>query len=129
LNSSWLLCVAGSLVKWVGVGFIVLECVYAYPYFCLYLRNFVGQDLNSWLCTCKAHAQNFFLWYWDLNWGPCTLHLLYCLSHTSSPFCSGYFGDGVLRTICLGWLQTLILLISASQLARIIDVNHGAWFI
>jgi hypothetical protein len=22
--------------------------------------------------------------------------VLYCLSHTSSPFCSGYFGDGVL---------------------------------
>jgi hypothetical protein len=21
---------------------------------------------------------------------------LYCLSHTSTPFCSGYFGDGVL---------------------------------
>jgi hypothetical protein len=21
-------------------------------------------------------------------------HLLYCLSHTSSTFCSGYFGDG-----------------------------------
>jgi hypothetical protein len=23
------------------------------------------------------------------------------LSHTSTPFCSGYFGDGVLWTICL----------------------------
>jgi hypothetical protein len=25
------------------------------------------------------------------------------LSHTSSPFCSGYFGDGVLGSICLGY--------------------------
>jgi hypothetical protein len=30
--------------------------------------------------------------------------VLYCLSHTPSPFFSGYFGDGVSGTICLGWL-------------------------
>jgi hypothetical protein len=30
------------------------------------------------------------------------------LSHTSSSFCFGYFGDGVSRTICLGWPQTTI---------------------
>jgi hypothetical protein len=42
------------------------------------------------------------------------------LSHTSSAFCSGYFGDGVSWTICLGWPCTEILLISASQVARII---------
>jgi hypothetical protein len=30
--------------------------------------------------------------------------LLFHLSHTSSPFCSGYFGDWVLQTISLGWL-------------------------
>jgi hypothetical protein len=28
------------------------------------------------------------------------------LSHTSSPFCSGYFGDGVSRTVCPGWPLT-----------------------
>jgi hypothetical protein len=35
-----------------------------------------------------------------------------------------YFRDRVLGTICLCWLQTLILLISASWVARIIDVSH-----
>jgi hypothetical protein len=25
------------------------------------------------------------------------------LSNTSRPFCSGYFRDGVLQSICLGW--------------------------
>jgi hypothetical protein len=30
----------------------------------------------------------------------------------------------VLLTICLGWLQTLFLLIFASQIARIIGVSH-----
>jgi hypothetical protein len=38
------------------------------------------------------------------------------LSQTSSSFYSGYFGDGV--------LQTMIFLISASQLARIIGMSH-----
>jgi hypothetical protein len=32
------------------------------------------------------------VWDWSLNSG------FYCLSHTSSPFCYGYFGDvGVLK--------------------------------
>jgi hypothetical protein len=50
--------------------------------------------------------------------------MLYCSSHASSPFCSDYFGDGVLRTICLCWPWPLILLISTSQVARITGVNH-----
>jgi hypothetical protein len=44
---------------------------------------------------------------------------LYILSHTSSPFCSGDFGDGFSQTVLLGWPRTTILLISASQVARI----------
>jgi hypothetical protein len=48
------------------------------------------------------------------------------LSHTSSPFCSGYFGDQVSGTICLGWPPTMILLISAFQVARMIGVSCGA---
>jgi hypothetical protein len=46
------------------------------------------------------------------------------LSHTSNPFCSGYFGDGVSVTISLGWPETSILLISASQVARVSGVSH-----
>jgi hypothetical protein len=46
------------------------------------------------------------------------------LSH-SSPFCFGYFGDEVLWIIFPGWSwTTLILWISASQVARITDVDH-----
>jgi hypothetical protein len=47
----------------------------------------------------------------------------YHLSHTSSSFCCGYFGDGILQTISLGWTQTVILT-SASQVARITGVSH-----
>jgi hypothetical protein len=46
------------------------------------------------------------------------------LSYSSSPFCFGYFGDVVLQTICSGWLQILILLLSAPQEARITGMNH-----
>jgi hypothetical protein len=35
-----------------------------------------------------------------------------------------FFGDGVSRIISPGWIQTVTLLISASQVARIIGVSH-----
>jgi hypothetical protein len=38
----------------------------------------------------------------------------YTLSHSTSPFCVRYFQDRVSCTICPGWFQTVILLISAS---------------
>jgi hypothetical protein len=42
---------------------------------------------------------------------------LYHLSHTSSPFCVSYFGNGISRTLCLGCSHTIVPLISASQVA------------
>jgi hypothetical protein len=50
--------------------------------------------------------------------------VLYHFSHTSSPFCSGYFGDGISWNICQCWPQTSILPISASQIARITGMSH-----
>jgi hypothetical protein len=49
------------------------------------------------------------------------------LSHSTSPFfffCEGFFEIGSHGTTCLGWLQTVILLISASWVARITGVSH-----
>jgi hypothetical protein len=37
----------------------------------------------------------------------------FTLSHSSSPFYEGFFPDRVSQTICPGWLQTAIFLISA----------------
>jgi hypothetical protein len=51
----------------------------------------------------------------------------YCLSHTSSPFffsCYDYFGHWVSQAICLGWPQTVILPILASQRARVTSMSH-----
>jgi hypothetical protein len=63
----------------------------------------------------------FFWWNQNLNQGfKLAKQALYLFSHTSSPFGYEYFfkmGVWVSRTICLGWLWTLILLISASQVA------------
>jgi hypothetical protein len=48
----------------------------------------------------------------------------YSLSHSTSLFLWWVFlGDRVLRTICLGWLPTSILLICASWVARITGVS------
>jgi hypothetical protein len=49
------------------------------------------------------------------------------LSHTSNPVCSGYFGD--LMNCLPGWPQTSILLMSASQVARITGIGTGAWLV
>jgi hypothetical protein len=43
------------------------------------------------------------------------------LSHTSNPFYSGYFGDGILWTIYLGYPWTMIL---SSQAARVTGVSY-----
>jgi hypothetical protein len=43
---------------------------------------------------------------------------------TTPPACSGYFGGGVLQTISLSWCQTTILLISASQITRVTNINQ-----
>jgi hypothetical protein len=49
---------------------------------------------------------------------------LYYLSHSASPyFVIFFFGDRGSWTICLGWFQTVILLISASWVARITGVS------
>jgi hypothetical protein len=49
------------------------------------------------------------------------------LSHSTSPFfcvCDRFFRDRVWQTLYLGWLQTVILLISASRVARITSMSH-----
>jgi hypothetical protein len=48
----------------------------------------------------------------------------FTLSHSTSPFCVRYFQDRVSWTICLGWLQTSILLMVSSWVARIIGVSN-----
>jgi hypothetical protein len=64
------------------------------------------------------------------DWIVCVCVLLglelraFTLSHSTSPLCDGYFRDRVSRTICPGWLQTAILLISASWIARITGMSH-----
>jgi hypothetical protein len=57
------------------------------------------------------------VWYWGLNSGP---------SPWATPpalFLWRVFRDRVSQTICLGWLWTMILLISASWVARIIGIE------
>jgi hypothetical protein len=54
-----------------------------------------------------------------------TRQAFYHLSHSINPvFCIGYFQDRVSKSICPVWPQTMILLISASWVARITVMNH-----
>jgi hypothetical protein len=47
------------------------------------------------------------------------------LNHSTNPFfVMGFFWDRVSWAICLGWLQTRILLISAFWVDRIIGMSH-----
>jgi hypothetical protein len=50
--------------------------------------------------------------------------VFYRLSHTSSPFCSDYFGGGVLWTTWPRWSGNFILWISVTQVVRITGVSH-----
>jgi hypothetical protein len=52
------------------------------------------------------------------------IYQAYTLSHSTSPFLWWVFWDRVSWTICLGWLWTMNLLISASWVAKITDVSH-----
>jgi hypothetical protein len=73
-------------------------------------------------------AQNLFFpslelpfWYWGLILGPQA-----CL--TFEPLHQSFFVLGIFeigsQTVCPGWAQTAILLIAASQVARITDMYH-----
>jgi hypothetical protein len=46
----------------------------------------------------------------------------YTLNHSTNPFCDGVFQDRISPASC--WLQIMILLISASWVARITGVSH-----
>jgi hypothetical protein len=54
---------------------------------------------------------------------------LYHLSHTSSPFWSVYFGDGISKIIFSGCPTTSILPISAYQVAGITGIATGRFLI
>jgi hypothetical protein len=69
-----------------------------------------------------------FWWDWSLNSGFCTWKAgTLLLEPRSSPLYSGYFGHGVSHTICLGWPQTALFLISASQVARMTGMSRHTW--
>jgi hypothetical protein len=88
--------------------------------FCFTLET--GSHCDKEVCTTMPgyRVDSFFFFFLvGLGFELSAWWAQYHLSHTSSPFCSGYFGDGVSRSICPGWSQTSILSVSASWVARI----------
>jgi hypothetical protein len=65
------------------------------------------------MTSSSSSSSSSFLWYWGLNSGP---------SPWATPpvlFLWRVFRDRVSQTICLGWLWTVLILISPSRVARI----------
>jgi hypothetical protein len=58
------------------------------------------------------------LWYWGLNSCPTPW------ATPSVLLCEGFFRNRVLQTIWLGWIRTVILLISASWVAKVTVMRH-----
>jgi hypothetical protein len=62
---------------------------------------------------------------WGLNSGTHLGRCCYCLSHSTSPFLlSGFFEAESCKLFARGWLQSMILLISASWVATITGMSH-----
>jgi hypothetical protein len=74
---------------------------------------------SSYECYCFLGGFLFcFFHCWGLNSRPTPW------ATPPALFCVGFFWDRVSQTISPGWLQTSILLISASWVARITGVSH-----
>jgi hypothetical protein len=78
-----------------------------------------GPEFKPQDCKKKKKAREEYICKgWEYIWKDEDFMLakqaLYDLNHNSSPFCSDYFGDGITRTIRLGWPQTVIFVFSAS---------------
>jgi hypothetical protein len=67
---------------------------------------------NTQTLLCFFFFFFFFFFYSSGVWTPPVL------------FCEGFFSNRVLQTICLGWLWTAVLLISASCVTSIAGVSH-----
>jgi hypothetical protein len=78
-------------------------------------------EIDKW----NVHKLYFLWWDWGLNLGLCVCKADTLWAIPKVHFALAIFGDaGVSRTLCPGWLQTVILPILVSQGARIIGVSH-----
>jgi hypothetical protein len=80
--------------------------------------HYTRSSLVLFFCCCCC-CLFFFFAVLGLNSGPTPQD-----TQPAFFFCDGFFWDRVSWTICFGWLQTMILLISASWVARIIGMSH-----
>jgi hypothetical protein len=82
--------------------------------------------MTSFYVWCHPHFDFLCLFkFFGGNWALC-LQNRHSTTWATPPvhFALLSFGDGVLQTLCTGWSPTVILLISASQVARMTGVSH-----
>jgi hypothetical protein len=82
----------------------------------LMARNGCIQESFKVVCVCVCVCV-WWKWFWTQGFASAE-QVLYCLSHTSSPFCSSYFGVGnYLPRLALNWSQPRIIGVSHWHLA------------
>jgi hypothetical protein len=77
---------------------------------------------SSCLCVLPVPNRVLFFFFFLMGLHACKADILPLKPHLLSILFCLCFGDGVL--ICLGWLQIVVLLISASQVGRFIGMRH-----
>jgi hypothetical protein len=131
-SNSWI-CPSGSERSWNKVKGDLVDSKIRFTIKLVKLRlqapSWNPFEVSGWtLYTCSLILFLFFFFWKTRVWTQgfsLAKQTLYHFSHTSSPFCSGYFGDGgVSQTICLGWPLSTILPISVSQVAKITGMSH-----
>jgi hypothetical protein len=103
--------------------FFVLEHLKSFLLSCFEIYNKVL--LTAVTVLCYRVPDLLFTGVWIQGFSVAGQTLL--LELHSVPFCSAYFGNGVLQTLCLGWPQTTIPhtpQISASQVANVTGVSY-----
>jgi hypothetical protein len=92
-------------------------------------KSIISFNRNSFF-FCSPNMKTFFFFFlvelgFELRTSPLqSIQAHYHLNHTSSPFCSGYFGDGGESLEMAGLALNIDFLISVSQVARITGVSH-----
>jgi hypothetical protein len=89
----------------------------------------IEENLERWLVVNFGGVGSFVFWVCLVFFFILGLELsAFTLSRSTSPiFVKFFFKIRSHRPICPGWLQTAILLISASWVARITSVSHWHW--
>jgi hypothetical protein len=105
-------------IYWDDHVIFILPSVYMSYY--IYWLAYVEPSWHPWNETALVMVYDFFFFFVVLGFEL----RAYTLSHSTSPLLGWVFSERVLGTVCPGWLQNMLFLISASWVVRITGMSH-----